>query len=253
MTPILRIEDVSRRFGGFQALSNVTCEIAAGQIHALIGPNGAGKTTLLNVIGGGLRPTDGRLFFEKSDYTGKRPDQISTMGIARSFQHVRLVPGLSVLENVMIGCHASIDQGPFRNLLQFLGIGRAEASARDTAREMLDFVGLPVKSHARPDQMPLADQRRVEIARALASQPRLLLLDEPAAGLHPTDISSFGVLIQKIRARGITTLLVEHNMRLIMSIADTVTVLRAGAVIANGPPAAIQQDAEVISAYLGTE
>jgi ABC-type branched-subunit amino acid transport system ATPase component len=253
MTPILRIEDVSRRFGGYQALSHVTCEIAAGHIHALIGPNGAGKSTLLNVIGGSLRPNDGRLFFEENDYTRKRPDQISAMGIARSFQHVRLVPGLSVLENVMIGCHARIDRGPFRNLLQFLGMGRAEASARRTAREMLNFVGLPVKSHSEPDQMPLADQRRVEIARALASEPRLLLLDEPAAGLHPTDISSFSVLIQKIRGLGITTLLVEHNMRLIMSIADTVTVLRAGSVIANGPPAAIRQDAEVISAYLGTE
>ena len=252
MTPILRIEDVSRRFGGYQALSHVTCEIAAGHIHALIGPNGAGKSTLLNVIGGSLRPNDGCLFFEESDYTGKRPDQISTMGIARSFQHVRMVPGLSVLENVMIGCHARINRGPIRNLLQFLGIGHAEASARKTAREMLDLVGLPANSHSEPD-LPLADQRRVEIARALASQPRLLLLDEPAAGLHPTDISSFSVLIQKIRGLGITTLLVEHNMRLIMSIADTVTVLRAGSVIANGPPAAIRQDAEVISAYLGTE
>jgi ABC-type branched-subunit amino acid transport system ATPase component len=253
MTPLLRVEDVSRHFGGFSALSNVSCEVAAGHIHALIGPNGAGKSTLFNIISGVLRPSRGRIVFDGGTYTGCRPDRISRMGIARNFQHVRLVRGLSVVENVMVGCHTGINRGLIGNLSQLFGVGNAERSARKRALEMIDLVGLADKLDIDPSGLTLADQRRLEIARALASGPRLLLLDEPAAGMNPTDVVELSALLKKIRSGGITLMLVEHHMRLIMSIADIVTVLSAGSVIAVGTPSVVQTHPDVVSAYLGQE
>ena len=251
MNPLLRVTGVGRRFGGYLALNDVSCDVAAGHIHALIGPNGAGKTTLFNIVSGALRPTTGRLAFEGNDYTGRRPDRVLKMGVARSFQHVRLARGLSIVENVLIGRHARIDQGIVRNAAMFFGLGNAERGARDKARDILDFVGFPVKRHLQPSGLTLGDQRRVEIARALASDPRLLLLDEPAAGMNPAEVIELSTLIRRIRDCGITVLLVEHHVRLIMEIANHVTVLNAGSVIANGPPSVIQRDPAVISAYLG--
>ena len=226
---------------------------ATGQIHALIGPNGAGKTTLFNIISGALRPTAGEVAFEGKDVHGPAPGLASSkMGIARNFQLVRLVRGLSVVENVMIGCHARIDRRLLGNAAEFLGLGGAEAAARDKAREMLDLVGMSARLHMQPAELTLVDQRRLEIARALASEPRLLLLDEPAAGMNPAELDQLSALIRTdTRARRITILLVEHHIRLIMAISDTITVLSAGSVIASGPPAAIQRDPAVISAYLG--
>lgn len=253
MSPLLRIEDVSRRFGGYQALSNVNCEVAAGHIHALIGPNGAGKSTLFNIVSGLLRPNGGRIVFDGEAYTGRRPDRISRMGIARNFQQVRLVRGLSLLENVMIGCHAGTSRGLIGNLLQLFGVGDAERAARKKALEMIGLVGMTDKLHTDTSGLTLADQRRLEIARALASGPRLLLLDEPAAGMNPTEVVELSALLKKIRSAGITLLLVEHHMRLIMSIADIVTVLSAGNVIAEGPPSAVRSNPDVVSAYLGRE
>jgi branched-chain amino acid transport system ATP-binding protein len=251
MTSILRVEQISRRFGGYLALNSVSCDVITGHVHALIGPNGAGKTTLFNIVSGTLRPTAGRIAFEGRTYTGRRPDRISMMGIARNFQHVRLIRGLSIVENVMIGCHTRTDRGIFGNLSEFFGVGSAEAAARNRAREMLDFVGVSGKFLARSEDLTLADQRRLEIARALATEPRLLLLDEPAAGMNPTEVIELSILIKRIQSLGITTLLVEHNMRLIMNIADSITVLSAGNVIASGAPSMIQRHPEVISAYLG--
>ncbi len=251
MTALLHVEGVSRRFGGYLALNNVSCDVASGQIHALIGPNGAGKTTLFNVISGVLRPSAGEVAFEGKAYTGLRPDRILKMGIARNFQLVRLVRGLSVVENVMIGCHARMDRRLLGNAAEFLGLGRAEAAARKKAREMLDLVGMSTRLHMLPAELTLVDQRRLEIARALASEPRLLLLDEPAAGMNPAELDQLSALIRQIRQLGVTILLVEHHIRLIMAISDTVTVLSAGSVIASGPPAVIQRDSAVISAYLG--
>ncbi len=251
MTALLHVDGVSRRFGGYLALNNASCEIGEGDIHALIGPNGAGKTTLFNVVSGLLRPTVGKVSFKGRDYTGLKPDRVLTMGIARNFQQVRLVRGLSVVENVMIGAHARINRGILGNAAEFFGFSIAEKAAREKARAMLDFVGMAGKSDLQPDELTLVDQRRLEIARALTSEPQLLLLDEPAAGMNPTELLELSALIKRIRKQGLTVLLVEHHMRLVMSIADFITVLSAGSIIAAGTPAVIQRDPAVISAYLG--
>jgi branched-chain amino acid transport system ATP-binding protein len=250
---VLRVDGVSMRFGGYLALDNVSCEIADQGIHALIGPNGAGKTTLFNVISGLLPPTAGQVRFLGCDYTGARPDRVSVMGIARNFQQVRLFPGLSVIENIAIGCHAPSGGNALATLLR-LGFveGSAERAARAKAAELIDFVGIKLKSEDRPSELTLVDQRRLEIARALASAPRLLLLDEPAAGMNPSETAELGTLIHRIRASGITILLVEHNMRLVMNVAERITALSAGKVIADGAPADIQKDEGVIAAYLGS-
>lgn len=251
MNALLHVDAVSRRFGGYLALNSATCEIAAGQVHALIGPNGAGKTTLFNIVSGLLRPTSGKISFKGHDYTGNRPDKVLAMGIARNFQQVRLVRGLSVVENVMIGAHARMNRGLLGNIAEFCGAAVAEKRARDNARSMLNFVGISGKANWQPEDLTLVDQRRLEIARALVSGPELLLLDEPAAGMNLIELGELGALIRRIQAQGVTILLVEHHMQLVMTIANCVTVLSAGNVIAAGPPHVIQRDPAVISAYLG--
>ncbi len=251
MTVLLDIDNVSRRFGGYMALADVSATVDEGTIHAVIGPNGAGKTTLFNIVSGVLVPSGGRVRFAGVDYTGRKPDSVLAMGIARNFQQVRLFRGLSVVENVMVGRHARMHGGARR----LLGLGifdtAAEAEARDKAHAELDFVGIGGRVEARPSEMTLVDQRRVEIARALASDPRLLLLDEPAAGMNPAEVRDLAALIQRIRDRGITILLVEHHIRLVMAAADRITVLGAGSVIADGPPQEIQRNELVLTAYLG--
>jgi ABC-type branched-subunit amino acid transport system ATPase component len=251
MSALLSVIGVSRRFGGYLALNNVSCNVTDGHVHALIGPNGAGKTTLFNIISGTLSPNSGRVRFQGHDYTGHRPDRVLKMGVARTFQHVRLIGGLSIVENVAIGRHTRMDRGIAGNAAALLGLTSVEREAAEKARDILDFVGLPAKLQLRPSELTLGDQRRVEMARALASEPKLLLLDEPAAGMNPTETNELGSLIRRIRDQGITILLVEHHVRLIMGIADNVTVLSAGSVVASGPPNVIQRDPAVISAYLG--
>jgi ABC-type branched-subunit amino acid transport system ATPase component len=242
--PLLQIQAVTRRFGGYLALDNVDMSVVPGAIHAVIGPNGAGKSTLFNVVSGVLKPTSGTTSFETKTYTGRRPDQIVGLGIARNFQQVRLFGGLSALENVMLGAHAGVARGD--------GADKTN-SMRGVATEALAFVGFADKILAPPADFTLVQQRRLEIARALASRPKLLLLDEPAAGMNPTEVNELADLIRKMRGRSITVLLVEHHMRLVMSVADRITVLAAGRVIAEGAPTEIQSDPAVITAYLGTQ
>jgi branched-chain amino acid transport system ATP-binding protein len=253
MTVILQVDDVSKRFGGFLALSNVSCEIAEGRIHALIGPNGAGKSTLLNIISGVLAPTDGNVAFAGQVYTGSRPDAIHGMGIARSFQHVRLFKGLSVIENVMVGSDAEAEAGAWSDIVDFVLPFRNHDEAAGLAQDALRFVGLEKHRDYDIDQLTLVDQRRIEIARALASRPRLLLLDEPAGGMSPSEVQDLTAVVRRIQRAGITTLLVEHNMRFVMTLAERITVLDAGRVIADGAPEAVRRDPAVISAYIGSD
>jgi ABC-type branched-subunit amino acid transport system ATPase component len=251
MTTILQVDDVSKRFAGFLALSNVSCEVAEGRIHALIGPNGAGKSTLLNIISGVLAPTSGNVIFAGQAYTGSPPDAIHGMGIARNFQHVRLFKGLSVLENVMIGSDAQADAGSWSDVVDFVVPFHNHDAAARRAQDALRFVGLEQYRNRAIDQLTLVDQRRVEIARALGSRPRLLLLDEPAGGMSPSEVQDLTSIVRQIQRAGITVLLVEHHMRFVTTLAEWITVLDAGRVIANGTPEAVRRDAAVISAYIG--
>jgi ABC-type branched-subunit amino acid transport system ATPase component len=251
---LLKLEEVRKRFGGYEAVGGVSLEIAAGSIHSLIGPNGAGKTTLLNLISGVLAPTAGRMWFRDAEYTGRRADQILALGISRNFQHVRLFRTMSVRENVLVGRHARIHGGflaaifalPFR-------YSPSERGARKRADELLEFVGLAHRLDTRVDDLTMVEQRRVEIARALASDPQLLLLDEPAAGMNPAEVEGLIQLIGRIAEQGTTVLLVEHHMRLVMTVSHTVTVLRMGELLAQGTPEEVRNHPQVISAYLGNE
>lgn len=251
MTAILRVDDVSKWFGGFLALSNVSCEVAEGRIHALIGPNGAGKSTLLNIISGVIAPTSGNVTFSGQAYTGRRADAIHSLGIARNFQHVRLFKGLTVLENVMIGSDTHANAGIWSDILDFILPLHDRDAATRRAQEALQFVGLGAHGSRGIDQLTLVDQRRVEIARALASQPRLLLLDEPAGGMSPSEVADLTGVVRQIQRAGITVLLVEHHMRFVMTLAEWITVLDAGRVIADDVPEAVRRDPAVISAYIG--
>lgn len=252
MTAILRVDDVSKRFGGFLALSNVSCEVVEGRIHALIGPNGAGKSTLLNIISGVIAPTSGDVAFAGQAYTGRRPDTIYAMGIARNFQHVRLFKGLSVLENVMIGSDAQTGTGTWSDVVDLVLPFRDRDAVTRQAQEALQFVGMEALGNHVVDQLTLVDQRRVEIARALASRPRLLLLDEPAGGMNPSEVEDLTGVVRQIQRAGVTVLLVEHHMRFVMTLAEWITVLDAGRVIADGVPEVVRRDPAVISAYIGT-
>lgn len=252
MASSLRLEGITKRFGGYDALAGVSTNVLPGRIHALIGPNGAGKTTLLNIASGLMRPSDGRLYFGGIEYTGNRAHEILKMGIARNFQHVRLFRELSVIENVMVGRHARMKSDLISAIFAspFSPPAR-EREARDHARELLTFVGLGARTGVAPADLTLVEQRRVEIARALATGPSLLMLDEPAAGMNPVEVTELRALILAIRARGITVMLIEHHMRLVMSTSDTVTVLGAGRVIAEGTPEAMRRDPAVATAYMG--
>ncbi len=253
MTPLLEVRGVSKRFGGVHAVKDVSFRVAKGTVKALIGPNGAGKTTLFNVVSGVLAPDAGEVLFRGEAIQGRPPHRVAALGLSRTFQHIRLFAGMSALENVMVGRHPRTRAGFVAGMLHLPWTWREEREIEARAREALDFLGIPELGDADATSLSYGQQRAVELARALVSDPELLLLDEPAAGLNMRETVELAKLVGRLRERGITVLVVEHDMGLVMNVSDEVVVLSYGEKIADAEPRAVQKHPEVIRVYLGEE
>ncbi|MBI2771989.1 MAG: ABC transporter ATP-binding protein [Burkholderiales bacterium] len=250
---MMEVQSLTKSFGGLKAVQDVSFAVRQGSVHSLIGPNGAGKTTLINLITGMYTPTSGRVMLGSRDITGSAPQKLAALGVARTFQNLQVCMNMSALANVMVGAHLRHNSGLIAGLLSLPKLRRDDQACRAQALEAMSLAGVAEHAGAEAGQMSYGALKRLEIARALMTRPSLLLMDEPAAGLNPTETAGVGRLIRQLARDGLTVVLVEHDMQMVMSVSDTVTVLDHGRKIAEGSPAEVSSNSDVIAAYLGAE
>ncbi len=248
---LLRVENLSKAFGGVHAVEDLSFSIPQGIVYSVIGPNGAGKTTLFNLISGVYTPTSGEIFLDDKSTKGKAPHELASQGMSRTFQNLQICMNMSAIENVMVGRHLRLDSGFFKAMFRLPSITRGDQACREKAAELMEFAGVGRYIGTDADSMPYGALKRLEIARALAAEPKILFLDEPAAGLNGTETAEIDDLIQKVAETGVTVVLVEHDMKLVMNISQHLLVLDYGKKLAEGSPEEIRRNPDVIAAYLG--